>query len=134
MLHSLQRVFGRPLMRFAASFAGIGLPSDSQTQARTTLADLQSALLACLEDLSDAATSRTQAQAVEQLQHKITAAASGRALWQLRSEVYSLVAKWRSQTEAALRINALLRLFEGHVPEAARVPLGSAQPLRRNSR
>jgi hypothetical protein len=52
----------------------------------------------------------------ERLRYKINATLSVNELWLVRSNLYQTVAKHHSQSEAALRINALLPSFQGWLP------------------
>jgi hypothetical protein len=54
---------------------------------------------------------------------KIRRAESPMELWQLRPEIYLYLAQDLGQCQANVRINALLPLFKGWVPEAAGGPL-----------
>ncbi len=52
----------------------------------------------------------------ERLRYKINATLAVSELWLVRSNLYQTVAKHHSQSEAALRINALLPSFQGWLP------------------
>jgi hypothetical protein len=47
---------------------------------------------------------------------RIDSAITPQALWQLRPELYQIIARTFSQSEAQRRVNELLPLFEGWVP------------------
>lgn len=53
---------------------------------------------------------------VQRLGFKITASRKVSELWMLRSDIYQVVARQHSQTEAAKRINGVLTFFEGWIP------------------
>jgi hypothetical protein len=53
----------------------------------------------------------------ERLRYTIGAASSVDELWLLRSGLYQAISKHHSQSEAALRINALLAYFKRWIPQ-----------------
>ena len=53
---------------------------------------------------------------VQRLGFKVTAASKVSELWMLRSDIYQVIARQHSQTEAAKRINGVLSFFEGWIP------------------
>ncbi len=66
-----------------------------------------------LDLLSDCQKNTTK----DRMFFKLHSAESARELWQLRGDVYSLLATEFTQTEATRRVNGLLPSFEGWVPE-----------------
>ncbi len=78
--------------------------------ARLPFPTLQKRMNALILDCGDG-------QKVERLRFKIAATHSPRELWQLRSDVYSLLGTLQNQAEATRRVNSLLPSFEGWLPE-----------------
>ncbi len=59
----------------------------------------------------------------ERLRYKINTTITVSELWMVRSNLYQTVAKHHSQSEAALRINALLPSFQGWLPAKQLTPI-----------
>ncbi len=88
--------------------------------AKTTpsLKDIQgirTALLTCIADCDGIPAQR--------LRHKIERSQTVQDLWLLRNDAYQLISHHTSQTVAAERINALLKVFEGWVDGRQLVPI-----------
>jgi hypothetical protein len=80
----------------------------SSTMARLDLADMRQRMELVLHD--------SEGHECERLRYKIKAARQARELWMIRSDLYQLIARQQSQSEAARRINSLLPIFEGWLP------------------
>ena len=78
----------------------------------TKLAEMDSLRHRVLAVLDDCA-----GQPCERLRAHLLSARDAQDLWLLRCEVFQQVASRHCQAEAAARINALLPLFEGRLPE-----------------
>jgi hypothetical protein len=78
--------------------------------ARSDLSSIRYEMLLAVQRCGDAHRNR----AAERIRH----AASPMDLWSLRTELYLYLARDVGQCEANARINALMPLFKGWVPEA----------------
>jgi len=82
-----------------------------EAQQRLEMGCIRYEMLLAVQPCSDAHRNRDA--------DKIRRAASPLELWQLRPEIYLYLAQDLGQCQANQRINALMPLFKGWVPEAA---------------
>lgn len=106
MYMTINRFFGKARARRSASAAMVGSPN---------LDDIRRSLHAALHDCKDMRTQRVL--------YRVNVAQTAAELWVLRSDLHQCIAFAHSQSEAAARINALIPLFEGRVPDSQLVPI-----------
>ena len=82
---------------------------------RLPIEKIRSRLHACLQGCRDAQTQR--------LIYKIEQAQTPADLWLLRSDLYQCIARGHSQSVAKERINGLINLFQGWLPDRQLVPI-----------
>ncbi len=93
-----------------------GQPAQREPLApRADLDELRQHVAAVLSDCGGAAS--------ERMRWRVRQAAAARDLWQLRCDLFQLVASQHCQAVAARRINALLPRFEGWLPQAMLLPV-----------
>jgi hypothetical protein len=83
----------------------------SLTQSSTTRTDV-----AQLRDRMESLLDDMQGHECERVRYRVKASRSAQDLWMIRSDLYQLIARQHSQSEASRRINTLLPMFEGWVP------------------
>lgn len=86
-------------------------PAETGPARHASLKDIRLTILAALADCKSGAAERVRAQ--------VRTTHSGSDLLLLRGDIYQLVACEHCETEARRRINDLLPLFEGWVPQSA---------------
>lgn len=72
-------------------------------------------LAALLHDCSDTSAQR--------IIYRINSTQTPAELWHLRSDLLQCIARARSQSEAVERINSVIRVFEGWVPDSQLAPI-----------
>jgi hypothetical protein len=100
---------------------GQGVSADNRVQAPAgsrpyALADVQKELALTLEDCPDDVLRL-------RIEGWISSATSVTELWLLRCDIYQCVARACGQGEASRRINSLLPVFEGWIPDRQLVPV-----------
>ena len=61
----------------------------------------------------------------DRLRLQLAHATTGQQIWQMRCEMYQVIAHSHCESEAVRRLDALLPAFEGLLPASMLVPLGS---------
>ncbi len=91
---------------------GIAAPRSSESgkaHNRLPIEQIRQNLQTLLHDCKDMRTQRVL--------YKINVAQTAAELWLLRSDLHQCIAHVHSQTEAAERINSLINVFEGWLPD-----------------
>jgi hypothetical protein len=111
----MKKVFGIP---FSGSEPG---PSDgalAKAQTKAAIARAQSKVsLQVIQQFMTNAVAEFPGIDTERVLYKIKGSNTAQDLWILRSDLYQVISKAHSQTEAARRINALLPCFSHWIPE-----------------
>jgi hypothetical protein len=102
------KVFGISMPFWLSSMRG-GAPKSQSSRASLSKIKLHTEL--SFQDISSVKSDR--------LRLKIRSARDVNEVWMLRSDVHQMIAREINQQEAALRINALMPLFEGWIPAKA---------------
>jgi hypothetical protein len=90
-------------------------PAAAQPPRRADLDELRQHVALVLADCEGAAC--------ERMRWRVRQASAARDLWQMRCDLFQLVASQHCQAMAARRINALLPRFEGWLPQAMLLPV-----------
>ena len=87
------------------------------------VADARPVTLALLRDRMLDTLDGCQGPMCERMRWRIGDARAPQDLWLLRSEIFQLVSSQHCQSEAAMRINALIPAFEGWLPARLLTPV-----------
>jgi hypothetical protein len=116
MILAMKKVFG---ISFTSSAEHTSGSPRSQTRASAPIAGSSAGKMPMLEIKQHMTHSLHDVTSIEaeRLRYTIRAARNVNDLWLLRSGLYQTISRQHSQSEAALRINALLPYFKNWLPE-----------------
>ncbi len=106
----MKKVFGISFMGSGISGALLKLRKGPEPKAdRMTVPQIKQHMLQLVQDVDSAESGR--------LLYKINMASRASELWMLRTDIYQVVSRLHSQSEAAGRINQLIPCFRGWVED-----------------
>lgn len=111
----IKRIFIHPF-RYSLIFGA------AKNNTKTSTSHIKQVLRGVIQDCGDSQGNR--------IQFKLNQAKTHADLWALRSDLHQLVARVHGERLAAERINGLVTLFEGQIPNShlTRIRLGFARP------